>query len=715
MPVGTIRTWENGEYIKAHDGSKFHNGWIPLSTSKVLDEIGRLCDSLANAMLHAKLPINGEKFLDHEIAEFEKQPGKEFGKYTPDDFKKYEGFAGAARYSFRNEFSRRFMEPKIEIADRINTALLEANRRRGEELGKSYDQIYSDDFLTIEEKADVRAKVRAEYKLEENSNFSVKEAEELAEIVKRTKRQLDAGLNFEGKQKEVYDRSIATAHSLPAAYDRIAIKRRNRDNAIADIDEAFADNWGVRESFRFFIDQQYQEYIRRYKDQIIKDEASDQESLFGVKLDEDPKTFYPKLYERLKDDPDKYPFQELIALRFETKYGKQLAGNWDTKMLPAIEQIESMLSEMPAGHFATNYDLKKITQEDFNGGDHGGYAWYNGGERRINLSKKLVEERKTGVWSRLNHLNEFRSTLAHELGHAVSHKLGRANAIPYKEFVVACGWSYQQEELRRGMTATGGDRDIPREGSMSHLELLTKYAHKSPEEAFAEYYSIYHNNRSEINHWLDTNEFTALDKASRTIADDKPSDITVGDSLAHRYDAPDNKSDIDRLLNNLHLNADDHINVELISPWEAKVSEYDRRNYSPDKVKWKLGQSFDDVSPVVAIKDNARYELLDGVNHQILAKYKRKMLPSVSISRELHSALSSRGYSDKDIATYAVHHRRTYKVPRQQSAMRRLTGLLYRNDIIPTDHVRKHELAFRKMRAIYDSDELAKALAELAL
>ena len=79
MPIGTIRHWESGDFIKAHEGSIFSGGWIPLATSPELEEVGRSCDRMAVELLRQKLPINGEKFLDHEIKEFKG------GLYSPGD------------------------------------------------------------------------------------------------------------------------------------------------------------------------------------------------------------------------------------------------------------------------------------------------------------------------------------------------------------------------------------------------------------------------------------------------------------------------------------------------------------------------------------------------------------------------------------------------------------------------------------------------------
>lgn len=85
-PIGTIRHWQNGTVIKAHDGSKFSAGWIPYSTDNGFHDIGNKCDNLANSLRNKKIPISGEKYLDHEINEFEKPEGKEFGPFHASDF-----------------------------------------------------------------------------------------------------------------------------------------------------------------------------------------------------------------------------------------------------------------------------------------------------------------------------------------------------------------------------------------------------------------------------------------------------------------------------------------------------------------------------------------------------------------------------------------------------------------------------------------------------
>ena len=180
-PVGTIREWQSGWVIKAHDPMQpFSGGWIPLKTSPQLEEIGINCDHLASSIKNYKLPINGEKFLDHEINEFRDDNGKKI--FTADSFKKYEGFYGAGRYAFRNEFSRLFMQNDMQLKEEINSALVRANIEKGGDRKTC--------ALTEEEKSKIRDSVKSTFK-ELNNPFTVDSANKLYGIVKRVKDQLD--------------------------------------------------------------------------------------------------------------------------------------------------------------------------------------------------------------------------------------------------------------------------------------------------------------------------------------------------------------------------------------------------------------------------------------------------------------------------------------------------------------------------------------------
>jgi len=700
MPIGTIRHWESGDFIKAHEGSLFSGGWIPLSTSPELEEVGRSCDRMAIELLRQKLPINGEKFLDHEIKEFKG------GLYSPDDFKQYSGFHGAGSYSFRNEFSKRYMNPKISLAEAINDALVNANEEKLNSLGREA----RDMVLTKDEIANIRASIRKD--ASSDNKFTIKEAQELEAIVLRTRDQLNQGLNFEGEQKIVYDKAVLAADSLATSYDRLGVKKQTKVDNIEAIKKAFPDNWGVQNGFETYIDIEYSKYLDKYKKRIIEDETADQEKTFGVKLDAPIEEFYPALYKKLEKDPSKYPFQEIVDIRFAAKYGKELKGNWTPEMLPAIESIEKMITTIPEGHFLTNKQITSVTQVDYDGGNHGGYAWYSSNESRINLSKDLLGS-KTGIWSRLSNSNEFESTMAHEIGHAVSEKFGRDNTLAYKQFTVACGWSYSQSELKAGMKATGSDRAIPREGSNSHIKLLTDYAHVSQEEAFAEYYSIYSNNKKEIDKWLSTGDTKPLHKISRVTSDSKPSNRNIGQA-SHKIMTTAESDKIDTTLRHLGLDADDHISIEMISPWGASVHPQDT-SYSTSKIRSRLGYKHEDMPPIVAIKDHNKYEIIDGANRQALAKMNKKLLPTISISKELHSHLSRKGYSNEDIARYTLTTKQNEKVPYQASEPKTISGLDYRNNILKVEDIKNSYFILKKMQEIYNGEELKKALETLGL
>lgn len=722
MPVGTIRSWQSGEVIKAHDNSIFGNGWYPLSTSAHLDTIGRECDSAANAMRHKKLPINGEKFLDHEIEEFEKPPGAEEGKYRPDDFKKYFGFGGAGYYSFRNEFSRRYMKPKLDAWEQINDALQEANYEKARELGNSADQATRQIFLTSAEIREIKDQIRQSIK-HDDSYFTVAEANELKGIVMRTKAQLDKGVDFEGKDKQVYDKAMEVANSMPEKYEKVMVKKAQMKEAVGAVNEQFDDNWGVRESFKTYIEDKYHEYFQKYKQQIFIDEGKRQRDEFGVDIDEDLKTFYPKIGERIqnmstKEQEEKLPFLELMEMRFEAKYGLQVKGNWNKDLLVGLQKIEQAIEYLPDGHFKTNGELKMISQEDFNGGNHGGYAWYNSGEKRINFSKEAASA--TGVWGRLHEGNEFEATLYHEIGHSVSFKLGRANSLKYKYFVKECGWSYSQEEAQteRGFIATGSDRDVPRAGSRQNVPLLTKYSHKSPEEAFAEYYSIYSLNKDAIDKFLKTDDIKHLEKKDYwqypQHYGEEPK--TVYELSQHLSIDNEVRQNIDRQLSIGKIEPSEHVKVQAINPWHAKIHKQDEGNYSTESIRRRKNWGPENMPPVIAIAHNNKYEIIDGVNRREQAKMNKFSLPAITVSREMYEKLTEKGFSHSNIVSYVTDFMGDSHVPLGEGGKpKQVFGIDYDGEILPATKMKQSKAIFQRMKDIFESDELQKAFDTLQL
>ena len=722
MPVGTIRHWEQGDVIKAYENSVFGAGWIPLKTSPEFDELGREMDRTAANILSKRIPLKGELVLDHEIDSFESDhdPDDESaipnGPFKSSEFKKYEGFEGSGRYAFRNEFSRRFMDNPIKLADEINEALLEANERakRDQGLITAGNAI----FLTKEEVQKIKDQVRKEFK-EDNNPFTLEDAEKLAKIVRRTKEQMDAGLNFEGTQKEIYDECIKLADSISENYERLGVKKKLRKEIVEKIKEAFPDNWAVRQSFKEYADNKYSDYLRKYRKQIFEDEAADQEATFGVKLDESNETFYKKLYKKLKGaDTEEYPFSELVELRFAVKYGKELRGDWSAKMLPCVENIEKLIHDLPAGHFLNNFWLKAVTQIDYGKGENGGYAWFSAGSAQINLSKELMRT-SLSPWSRGNvsEDNEFDLVMRHEIGHAVSKKFGQNENMLYKEFAKACGWSWSQDLLKRGeFSRTDGAEDTPREGSNSHIQLMTNYSNKSPEEAFAECYAIYGAYQKEIDNFLDTKEISQLNKISKTFCDKHFDDSLVRENIPNFDEVAkrsvEKNNEILKTIKDSNQLQRNNIKTELISPWDCELHESTPR-YVAEKVKRIKSYEVQQMPPVIGITDNGKVELLEGANRQMHAKMEKKMMPCITISRELYSNLSSKGYSNTEICDFLTVNQSNEDYPTQDSIPIRKQGLSYRQDIITTDVIKQNKDVLECMRRIFHSDELKKAITEL--
>lgn len=801
MPIGTIRNWQGGDVIKAYENSIFGSGWIPLSTNLDLETIGRNCDSLGNAMIHKTVPINGEMFLDHEIEEFDKDDSNGKHPYNPNDFKQYQGLYGAGRYSFRNEFSKRFMANKIKLAADQNEALLNEQGAAVDELrskNKSNSDINKKEIhISKSTITSVKKEIKDNFKAVDPTKEIMRQAVELQSIVVRTKVQLDIGVNFpEGsEEKKAYDNALIVAKSLPEKYERIKIKQTLKDNTLKNINDVFHDNWGVRESVKKLLQDKFGEYVRKYSKQITNDEAHDQETLFGVKLDDSIDKFYKGLFAKVKKDkesrtnidldtylgkkihlngfgfddgtctlkrndkgyylqnikpknqygydaniyyikrtdgndrlnkeavdafydeiaPSKYPFKELLYLRFEVLYQKQLDGDWRTDMLPTIYNIEKTLHKLPAGHFLTNDELQQVTNKDYGGSE--GYAWYSPSEHRINLSDKAVNSFQ--VWGDLNATSvEFNSVVNHEIGHAVSNKFGRAGNLDYKKFVVACGWSYQQFEWKdKQFHATAGDRDIERQGTHSDVSLLTQYSHKAPEEAFAEYYSIYANNKEAIDKWLATGNEEYLDQKSKLVVSTRKEGDLKPVSSYYTNNLQRHTEINDYIFKHSELQKPDHIKVELINPWKVKYEDEHRKKLevNVDNLRYAIKEAREEfIRPIIAVQNKLNdYTCLEAPEINEGCKYTRKFAPALIISGELYDQLKKANFDDTHIKAYVIEKTLNARVPIQDSKPIFKKGLEYRYDILKSTDVARNKDRFLAMQKIFNSKKLQKALLEI--
>lgn len=710
FPIGTIRNWESGDVIKAHDPIQpYSNGWIPLKTSPELERIGRECDRLASNVKDFKLPINGEKFLDHEIDEFEDEDGNK--PFVADDFKQYNGFFGAGYYSFRNEFSKLFMNNAMKLNELVANALMDANDAAG---GDKHN-----DKLTPEQRKEIRARVKDRYK-DADVVFTVKHAEKLQSIIERTLEQIKEGLDFKDPAKRaVYENFKKVADSLPETYEKIKIKRGYKREILDTIEEVFSDNWGVRESCKDYMNKKFDEYVKKYSDEIAQDSLDEQMEKYGVTIDMPADEFYPRIFKKVNEfrfqspDEDEDDFKELIYLRFIKKYNKSVEGDWKLDHLPAVHNLEQAILDLPEGHFLTNDMLTMITNKNYKGGSHGGYAWYDGRDKRINFSAACID--RGSVFGVLANPTEFKSTLYHEIGHAVSKKLGRSEYYDYKRFVVDCGWTYESKELRAGITATGDQKDIPRTGSNSQVKLISEYSGKAPEEAFAEYYAFYASNKTAIDKFLVKGDRNFLKEQSKVVCNTESSERSIMDlGLRSRILSDDHPhiETFNKVKDRLSYGAI-HNKIELISPWQTSLSHEEKKNVSPEKLKTRKDYSVDSMPPIVSYSDNGKNVVLDGATRVEVSRINKKLVPSITISKELYHTLKENHFTDHDIANCVYSKNRHERILRETVPKVRIHGLIHRDNLISVDTIVQNTSALRTMSRIFHSKELEKAMKDL--
>lgn len=676
-----------------------------MKTSPELERIGRSCDAEASSVKTYKLPINGEKFLDHEIDEFKDEDGQK--PFIADDFKQYSGFYNAGYYSFRNEFSKLFMKGAMDLDYYINNQLADANENAG---GDKYT-----DKLTQEDKRKIRDEARRDFK-EDDNNFTVAKAEELHKIITRTFIQIKEGLNFtDPLKKDIYEAFKIDADSIPAEYDNIKVKRELKKTQIAIIDETFADNWGVRESCKDYINGKFNEYVKKFADQIAKDSLQEQLDLFGVTTEMPTKEFYSKIYSKIDfSKPEEYEdFKELIYLRFITKYNKTVEGDWKLEHLPAIQNLENAINDLPDGHFLINEHLTLITNKDYKGGSNGGYAWYKSGEKRINFSANCID--RGTVFGVLANPTEFRSTLYHEIGHSVSMKLGRTDYYDYKKFVVECGWTYESKELRAGMTATGDEKNLPRTGSNSNVKLISDYAGKSPEEAFAEYYSFYSLNKDRIDKYLIAGDENFLKGESKIVCDTETSERSVGSLISMSRILRDD----DPIISQFNTVKDrcsymsEHNKIELVSPWKTVLSPTERTHVDMDKLRRRKDSSLASMPPIVSYLDSGKNIVIDGATRVEVSRMNKKLVPSITISKELYHKCIDSGLSEREITDAIYTKNRHERLLREVSPKVTIHGLIHRDSLISVSKIVDNTQVLKMMAKIHSSKELEKAIAEM--
>lgn len=708
-PVGTVRHWASGPVIKAHDNSPMKEAWIALPSNSEAFVIGGQCDTLANAIIKYDIPLNGEKYLDREIKQFKKEDGEE-GPYHPGDFKQYKGFYGITSYSFTSEFNRRAMAPRLDLESKINDALWEELEQQRRDRNNDNYMLDSTKIKTIKEE------VKSKYHYN-GPIFDIQEAVELKEVVKKVYQDVKRGLEFEGNEKVAYTAAKNLVDRLPLEYDKLKVKKQSYNDALEIIHKFFGDNWAVEESFKDYAKGKYKDYLNKFRDQIKIDSIEDQKEVFDTTIDAPTEEFYSKLMGKLQSDPD-LDYFDLLELRFEDRLNVQLDGEWKLDTLGALKIFEEISSELPKGHILSNDSLKGLRNTEFTGRGSGQYAYYDGGNSFITLSDKLLES--SSIYSSNTDTNLFRAVLVHEVGHSVSQKLGRQGDLSYKKFVVEAGWSWMQDNMKDGQeNATGSDKRVIRQGRNGSIELITDYANVSPEEAFAEYFSFYHNNKQAMDHFIKTGETKLLPIRTKHISSFSSNDIRkkVGAVVRKRTIDPVRLQAIQREVDYVSVSSRGAaISLTAEDPFYIKVASSEQFGLNKQTVRGRKDWSSDSMPPVLAIaKPDGAKLVVDGVNRVLQSKMNKHALPTITVSQELYSTLIEKGYTKAEIVDFANIQMSDYTMPslRRSTAGGNIEGVQYGQDFVPLSTIKKGVNAFKAMKTIYESDALKKALQNL--
>lgn len=706
-PVGTVRQWASGPVIKAHDNSSLKDAWISLPSNSQVYAVGRKLDMLGSAIVRYKIPLQGEKYLDREIEEFRANPHKlnQKGPYHPNDFKQYIGFYGNTSYSFTSEFNRRAMAKRIGLENAMLEELEHANTEFQRATG-NYNQ-----NISAEKIKEIKKAVKLEY-VYDGPEFKIEEAYALGEVVQKVYNDVKKGLDFEGDEKRAYTIAKNLVDRLPLDYEKLSKKKASYNKALKLVDTIFHDNWAVNESFKDYAKSKYKEYLKKYRDQIKEDSIEDQKKIFGVTHETPRKEFYDTLEKKVEADPS-LDYFDLLELRYATQLDIDLQGDWEKNTLDALKMFEEVADELPDGHIRLNSQFDALRSSEFSGGSHGGYAFYEPTHKRITLSDKLLA--KSSVIGRITEPDEFRSTLVHEIGHSVSQKLGRDDDLSYKRFVVEAGWSYQQEDLQAGTHATGDDRRIPRQGRNQNIPLISDYSNVSQEEAFAEYFSFYHNNKHYIDEFLETGDSKYLKKDKVYSAGARKDPVAVR-SLTNFIM---NRDRFDKVSTHIERHISDRgakVTVTAESPFHVKISMAEQKNLDKSVVRARKDLSMNRMPPVIAMQ-TAKGEtvVIDGANRVLQAKLNHHLLPTINVSQELVQKLVKENFTIKDISDYAIFTTLDEKVPalRGQTVPKTIEGLKYGREFVPFETLHKNTKILRAMQTIYSSDALKKAFYEL--
>ena len=435
-----------------------------------------------------------------------------------------------------------------------------------------------------------------------------------------------------------------------------------------------------------------------------------------------------------------------LKLRFEKLFGKELDGEWNRIDLTTLEVFEKLTQYLPDGHLLTNRWIEKIEKDRYmSTRDGNSYAFFNPTYRLINFSDSALRNAQFASTD-INSGVEIASVMIHEIGHSVSQKISRRDSKLYKKFVRDCGWSWEQfqwTDEKRGIdrsnnfTATGNDNDIPRHGTQSNVPLITEYSGKSPEEAFAEYYSFYSQYKKDVDHFLKSGDESVFNKVLKPKVQD--SKKSYGDFLKEKKahfsseeleEITQRRNDMDAILLSNKRDSS-HFKVDIVNPYPEKHLEtMEERKVNPALIvteknrKSKIySDNYSNPNPVFTVFNHhtGQHDIIEtdetrdaGVHYA--NKYLRRYSPTYSISKECFNILSDKGYSMSQIRDYTLnkfHDKPIPEVRRKQEAVESDHGMHYAGSFIPSSKLKKMSQIFSSMKEIWESEELKKAIQEL--
>ena len=152
--------------------------------------------------------------------------------------------------------------------------------------------------------------------------------------------------------------------------------------------------------------------------------------------------------------------------------------------------------------------------------------------------------------------------------------------------------------------------------------------------------------------------------------------------------------------------------IELISPWSTTLTKEEKLHANVDKLRVRKDYSVESMPPVISYTDNGKNVVIDGATRVEVSRINKKMVPSITISKEFYHKLKDTGLIDHEIADAVYTHNRHERVLRETAPKVTIYGMIHRNSLIPVSTIVQNTEAFRAMAKMFKSKELAKAIEE---